>query len=428
MRIIQGIAQRKSEDTGWWGRQCFTGALWLSQLPLTHPSPRWGVRPSPAGWSARTASPEQVAGRRLRPAGSGCFEGCTFDEVNLGKYLLHLYHLFRDACIEALGLLLPWSIVLSITLIRVLNLPGTMYFSLIFNFFLPGSTAYTQNLSFKAKQKKKERKSKQGECQFDWWQAADSEGCSPSEPAQRGPVFAWEARSTKEVLRPHLAHLITPVNGCHWGPGSPVPACCIPPRYHCRVSCKRHREAGKHKLKSVFSKRAANRLQSRSVCRELKQKGQRHCQRERVSKWLMTMIRRSIYVASLWQHSPHPPATSCPCVGLSVTREDPHPAPSWEQGRERHGAEEQLQEHCYWVLSLELLAAFQDKLCLAKARRFCCKQEQKHAVLSLQRCTARRCLCSGGCVCECVCLCVYTFGEADEDYSGALGCFLCSRL
>lgn len=158
MRIIQGIAQRKSEDTGWWGRQCFTGAPWLSQLPLTHPSPRWGVRPSPAGWSARTASPEQVAGRRLRPAGSGCFEGCTFDEVNLGKYLLHLYHLFRDACIEALGLLLPWSIVLSITLIRVLNLPGTMYFSLIFNFFLPGSTAYTQNLSFKAKQKRKKEK------------------------------------------------------------------------------------------------------------------------------------------------------------------------------------------------------------------------------------------------------------------------------
>lgn len=82
---------------------------------------------------------------------------------------------------------------------------------------------------------------------------------------------------------------------------------------------------------------------------------------------------------------------------------------------------------------LEFLNAFQVKDCLFKAQQFCClssaaNRSKKFTVISLYTCTASMCLCLGGCVCERVCLCVYAFGEADEDYSGALGCFLCSRL
>lgn len=82
---------------------------------------------------------------------------------------------------------------------------------------------------------------------------------------------------------------------------------------------------------------------------------------------------------------------------------------------------------------LEFLNAFQVKDCLFKAQQFCClssaaKGVKKLPVISLYTCTASMCLCLAGCVCERVCLCVYAFGQADEDYSGALGCFLCSRL
>lgn len=80
-------------------------------------------------------------------------EGCKFDEVNLGKCLLHLYLLFRGVCLAAWGLLLPANIVLSITLIRGWHLSDTEYFSLIFNLFLarPHSQC-SQNLSAKTQQ------------------------------------------------------------------------------------------------------------------------------------------------------------------------------------------------------------------------------------------------------------------------------------
>lgn len=149
--------------------------------------------------------------------------------MNLGKCLLHLYHPFRGVCVAASGLLLPLSIVLSITLIRGLNLPGTKYFSLVFNPFL----AWFQTIFSKAKQNTHTRKSQQGKCQFDQWLAADSEGCSPSVPAQRGPVFAWAALSTGEALRP------SPCGFNHFCARVPskVLAACSPPRSTQHLTC-----------------------------------------------------------------------------------------------------------------------------------------------------------------------------------------------
>lgn len=103
-------------------------------------------------------------------------EGCKFDEVNLGKCLLHLYLLFRGVCIAAWGLLVPANIVLSITLIRGWHLSDTKYFSLIFNLFLarPYSQC-SQNLSAKTQQNRGKKKRKKQARLMPVWLVA---GCS----------------------------------------------------------------------------------------------------------------------------------------------------------------------------------------------------------------------------------------------------------
>lgn len=119
------------------------------------------------------------------------------------------------------------------------------------------------------------------------------------------------------------------------------------------------------------------------VCGELKQKGQHHCQRKLVSKWLITTIRLPICVSPFREHlSSQHLATSHPLMGLSVqAHSDGKDLASSRQMGRRQGS---TAHRCgtgaaradpgaltQWH-DVGFLTALQAKGCSAKAQPLCC--------------------------------------------------------